>query len=514
VGKLLVNRLVMAKNVNVCKKRGGFIMEKLSRKIVKDTVQYPEKVLQFGEGNFLRAFVDWQIDVMNQETDFNGSVVLVQPLGQGMIEKINQQDGLYTLYLQGMKEGKAVKEHSTITSVSRGLNLYTEYDEFKKLAENPELRFIFSNTTEAGIAFEEKDCLEDRPQSSFPGKLTAFLYHRYQAFNGDREKGFIIIPCELIDRNGEKLKQIVLQYAALWNLEENFVQWIEEANTFCCSLVDRIVPGYPRDTIDEITKELGYQDDLVVVGEQFHLWVIEGPQWIRDEFPAHLAGLNTLFVDDMTPYRTRKVRILNGAHTALTPVSYLYGLNTVAETVEHEVMGQFVKELIYDEIIPTLDLPLEELRSFADAVLERFQNPFIQHFLLSISLNSMSKYKTRDLPSLLEYYNRKQELPRKLVFSLAALISFYKGKRGDEDIQLSDDKEVLELFAQQWSQFDGTASSIEAIVQSVLGYKKNWEMDLNVIPGLTAAVTADLFEIETKGMEQAVAAILGEKAAN
>jgi len=496
------------------KKQGGRSMEKLSRSLVKEASQYPEKVLQFGEGNFLRAFVDWQIDVMNKNTDFNGSVVVVQPLGQGLVEKLNEQDGLYTLYLQGVKDGKAVKEHSTISSVSRGLNMFTQYDEFKKLAETPELRFIFSNTTEAGIAFEEKDRLEDRPQSSFPAKLTAFLYYRYQAFNGDKEKGFIIIPCELIDRNGEKLKKIVLQYAALWKLEDSFVQWIKEANTFCCSLVDRIVPGYPRDNIDEITEELGYKDELVVVGEQFHLWVIEGPQWIREEFPAHKAGLNTLFVDDMTPYRTRKVRILNGAHTALTPVSYLYGLDTVAETVEHEVVGQFVKELIYDEIIPTLDLSLEELKSFAHAVLERFQNPFIQHFLLSISLNSMSKFKTRDLPSLLEYYNRKQELPRKLVFSLAALISFYKGKRGDENIKLSDDKDILELFEQQWSKFDGSIASLKAIVTNVLGYEKNWEMDLNEVPGLTAAVTNDLYEIETKGMKQAVETVLGQKAAN
>ncbi|WP_066310494.1 tagaturonate reductase [Bacillus sp. FJAT-29814] len=489
-------------------------MEKLTRNLVKDAPRFPEKVLQFGEGNFLRAFVDWQIDVLNKEADFNGSVVVVQPLGQGMVEKLNEQDGLYTLFLQGMKDGKAVREHTAITSISRGLNLFTQYDQYLELAANPELRFIFSNTTEAGIAFDENDRLEDRPQSSYPGKLAAFLYQRYQVFNGDKEKGFIIVPCELIDRNGEKLKQIVLQYAELWNLGEEFVQWLEEANTFCCSLVDRIVPGFPRDNIDEITAELGYKDDLVVVGEQFHLWVIEGPQWIREEFPAHKAGLNTLFVDDMTPYRTRKVRILNGAHTAMTPVSYLYGLDTVAQAVDHEVVGEFIKELVYEEIIPTLDLPLDELNSFADAVVERFRNPFIQHFLMSISLNSMSKFKTRDLPSLLEYINRKQELPRKLVFSLAALIAFYKGKRGDEDIKLADDQDILELFAEQWSKYDGTNASVEAIVKNVLGYKKNWETDLNEISGLTAAVTNDLFEILTKGMQQAVKAVLGQKTAN
>jgi tagaturonate reductase len=488
-------------------------MEKLNKNVAQSYKKYPEKVLQFGEGNFMRAFVDWQIDVLNKTTDFNGSVVVVQPLGSGMVEKLNEQDGLYTLYLQGMKEGQAVKEHTLINSISRGLNLYTQYDQFVELASNPELRFIFSNTTEAGIAYDDTDRLEDQPQNSYPGKLTAFMYHRFQAFNGANDKGFIIIPCELIDRNGEKLKEIVLKYAALWNLGEEFVTWIHEANTFCCSLVDRIVPGFPRDTINEITEELGYKDDMVVVGEQFHLWVIEGPKWIREEFPAHMAGLNTLFVDDLTPYRTRKVRILNGAHTAMTPVSYLYGLDTVAEAIEHPVVGRYVEELIFNEIIPTLELPLDELNSFADAVLERFMNPFIKHFLLSISLNSMSKYKTRDLPSLLEYIDRKQELPRKLVFSLAALISFYKGKRGDEEIKLSDDQDVLELFSKQWGLFDGSIESLKSIVTAVLGYEKNWEMNLNDVQGLTDMVTDYLFEIETKGMKQAVEMHLKEKTA-
>ncbi|MEH7331683.1 tagaturonate reductase [Neobacillus drentensis] len=488
-------------------------MEQLNKGLVKDLQTYPEKVLQFGEGNFLRAFVDWQIDVMNKKSLFNGSVVVVQPRGQEKVEKLNQQDGLYTLYLQGLKEGKAVKEHSIITSISRGINLFNQYDQYLELASNPELRFIFSNTTEAGIAFNENDRLEDRPQKSFPGKLTAFLYHRFIAFQGDRKKGFIIIPCELIDQSGEKLKQIVLKYAEQWNLGEEFIQWIHDANAFCSSLVDRIVPGYPRDTIEEITEELGYKDDLVVAGEQYQQWVIEGPQWIREEFPAHLAGLNTLVVDDLTPYRTRKVRILNGAHTAMTPVSYLYGIDTVAEAVGHEVVGQFVKELIYDEIIPVLDQPIDELHAFADAVLDRFKNPFIQHFVLSISLNSMSKFKTRDLPTLLDYYHQKQELPRKLVFSFAALLSFYKGKRGQESIALSDDQDVLELFQEQWGQYNGSFESLRAIARSVLGYEKVWEQDLNQVPGLTDAISNDLYEIESLGMKKAVESLIGQKTA-
>ena len=487
-------------------------MKKLNKSLVEGYKHYPEKVLQFGEGNFLRAFVDWQIAVLNETTDFNGSVVVVQPRGSKKIELLNEQDGLYTLYLQGMKDGKAVKEHMVIDSIKRGINLFTQYDEYVKLAKNPELRFIFSNTTEAGIAYDESDRLEDRPQKSFPGKLTAFLYHRFQAFNGDATKGMIIIPCELIERNGKKLKEIVLQYAAQWNLGEEFVQWLHAANTFCNSLVDRIVPGYPKDSIEEITEELGYQDDLVVVGEQYHLFVIEGPEWVKNEFPAHLAGLNTLFVDDLTPYRTSKVRILNGAHTAMTPVSYLYGLDTVAEAVDHPVTGSFIKELIFQEIIPTLDLSEEELRDFAGAVLERFKNPFIKHFLMSISLNSMSKYKTRNLPSLLEYVNRKKELPKKLVFSLAALIAFYKGKRGTDDIHLEDDQDILELFSQQWSDFDGSMESVRTIVSHILGFEKNWEMDLNAVPGLTDAVTRYLYEIETKGMEKAIEGVLTETA--
>ena len=290
----------------------------LNKETYNEYKQYPEKVLQFGEGNFLRAFVDWQIDKMNKQAGFNGSVVVVQPIEFGLVDKLNEQDGLYTLYLQGMNEGKAIEEHSVINSISRGINPYTQHAEYLKIAENPELRFVFSNTTEAGIAYDENDKLEDKPQKSFPGKFTALLYHRFKAFNGQKDKGLIIIPCELIDRNGDKLKEIILKFAKLWNLEEGFANWINEANTFCSTLVDRIVPGYPRDTIKEITQELGYVDNLVNVGEHFHLFIIEGPKWIENEFPASKAGLNVKFVEDMTPYRTRKVRILNGSHTSLS----------------------------------------------------------------------------------------------------------------------------------------------------------------------------------------------------
>lgn len=482
-------------------------MQRLSSKTFQKTNR-PEKILQFGEGNFLRAFVDWQVHEMNKKTDFNGSVVVAQPISFGLVDKLNEQDGLYTLYLQGIKDREAVREHEVIDSISRGINPYEDYTALREVGISEELRFVVSNTTEAGIAFDENDKLDDQPQNSFPGKLTALLYHRFQAFNGDKEKGLIMIPCELIDRNGEKLKNVVLQYVRLWNLGDEFVQWLEEANTFCCSLVDRIVPGYPRDTIDEITEELGYEDQLVVVGEQFHLWVIEGPAWVANEFPADKAGLEVKFVEDMTPYRTRKVRILNGAHTAMTPVCYLYGIDTVGESMENEETKQFVHELIYEEIIPTLDLPQSELESFASAVIERFRNPFVKHYLSSISLNSMSKFQTRDLPTLLEYVNRKGELPKKMVFGLSALIEFYKGRRGEEEIKLQDDQHILDFYAELWESYNGSKEGLHEVATKVLGYEKHWGSNLNEVPGLTDLVTEYLSLLEEVGVKQAIKQVL------
>lgn len=481
---------------------------KLNRELYKNHKSYPVKVIQFGEGNFLRAFVDWQIDKMNKEADFNGSVAVVQPLEGGLIHMLNEQDCLYTLYLQGIQNGKATKTHTVIDCIDRAVDPYKDYNKYLELAEIPSVRFIISNTTEAGIVFENDDKLEGGCQKGYPSKLTALLYHRFKTFNGALDKGLNIIPCELIDRNGEKLKEIVLKYAEIWNLGDEFITWINTANTFFCSLVDRIVPGYPRDTIEEVRTELGYDDNLVDVGEVFHLWVIEGPQCLKEELPIEKAGLNVKIVDDMTPYRTRKVRILNGPHTAMVPVAYLYGLETVGETVDHEIMGQYVRELIFDEIVPTLDLLHDELVQFGNDIIERFQNPYVKHYLMSIALNSMSKYKTRDLPSLTEYLKRKGELPRKLVFSLAALIEFYKGKRGNEDIKLADDEHILELYKNLWSECDGSESGLKTLVTKVLAYDRNWGMDLNEIEGLTQAVTDNLILIEKVGMKEAVKSVL------
>ncbi|MEZ4824978.1 MAG: tagaturonate reductase [Bacteroidia bacterium] len=462
----------------------------------------PVRVLQFGEGNFLRAFIDWIIHRMNQQLGFNSGISVVQPIAQGMTDMLSAQDGLYTLYLNGIKNGTAVSEHEVIDCIQRAVNPYADYAAYLAEAENADLRFIFSNTTEAGIAFNAEDQLTDAPQASFPGKLAALLYRRYLHFSGAADKGCIIIPCELIEKNGDNLRDILLKIAAHWNLEPGFAQWLKESNYFCNTLVDRIVPGYPRNRIAEIQAELGYEDNLVVEGEQFHLWVIEGPAQAHVEFPADQAGLNVLFTDDLTPYRTRKVRILNGAHTVMVPVAYLYGEEAVRQTVEHPVLGKYVREVLFEEIIPTLDLPKEELAQFAEDVIDRFRNPFIHHLLLSISLNSVSKFKTRVLPSLLTYAERKGSLPKGLVFSLAALVVFYRGKRGETVIPLSDNKEYLDFFASVWGEWETTGDT-KVLADKVLKLTEAWGDDLSKISGLTDLLSEFVSAIVTKGIETA-----------
>ncbi|KKI91936.1 altronate oxidoreductase [Bacillus sp. SA1-12] len=466
--------------------------------------EYPEKVLQFGTGNFLRAFTDWQIHEMNKKNLFNGGVVVVQSTANGAVNTINKQDGLYTLYLQGIKDHQPVSEHEVISSISRGINIITEYDDYLAMAKNPELRFIISNTTEAGITFNNEDLLHDRPQKSFPGKLTAFLYERFQVFHGDLSKGFIILPCELIEENGKELKRIILQYADTWNLEPAFSKWVEEANTFCNTLVDRIVPGFPKDTIQEKTNELGYNDQLVVVGEQFHLFVIEGPEFIKEEFPAEKAGLNVHVVDDLSSFRLKKVKILNGAHTAMTPVAFLAGLQTVSEAVTNDVTKEFIESVIYQEILPTLPFAKDELNEFAEDVLNRFKNPFIHHYLLSISLNSISKFKARLLPTLHDYIQQFGTLPKGIVFSLSAMIYFYRGKRGEEDIKLVDDQEALDLLQRLWNNYHGDENEIEAIVKTILSAEELWGENLNDLPKLTETVTQHIQTIDKLGMAKAI----------
>ena len=375
-------------------------MEKLNRQTAPQAKQYTEKIIQFGEGNFLRAFIDWIIWKTNQKTDFNASVVVVQPIDRGMVDMLNEQDCLYHLNLQGIDEGKPVDSIEMIDVISRGINPYRDFEDYLKLAEQPEMRFIISNTTEAGIAFDPECKFTDRPALSYPGKLVQLLYHRFEHFKGDMSKGFIIFPCELIFENGKHLKECIRQYIDLWGLGDEFRNWFENACGVYSTLVDRIVPGYPRDNAAQICERIGYQDNLLDKAEIFHLWVIEAPQSVAAEFPADKAGLHVLFVPSEAPYHERKVTLLNGPHTVLSPVGYLSGLDTVRECCEDEIVGKFVDKVMYEELMSTLNLPKEELVKFADDVKDRFVNPFVKHFVTSIMLNSFPKYKTRDLPGL------------------------------------------------------------------------------------------------------------------
>lgn len=478
-------------------------MEQLNRKTAHAD-RYPDKVIQFGEGNFLRAFVDWIIWNLDKKTDFNGGVVVVQPIEKGMVDMLNSQDGLYHLNLQGIDKGKPVDSIDMIDVINRGINPYRDFDEYMKLAENPDIRFVISNTTEAGIAFDPSCKLEDRPASLYPGKLTQLLYHRYRHFNGDMTKGFIIFPCELIFLNGKELKKCIGQYIDLWNLGDGFREWFEKACGVYCTLVDRIVPGYPKDTIDQIHERIGYDDHLVVKAEIFHLWVIEAPKEIEKEFPADKAGLNVLFVPSEAPYHARKVTLLNGPHTVLSPVGYLSGLDTVRECVEDPLIGKYVRKVMFDELLKTLDLPEKELVQFADDVLERFVNPYVKHFVTSIMLNSFPKYKTRDLPGLKTYLKRFGTLPQGLVLGLAGIVTYYKGgKRGEVEIVPADDPSTIALLKELWSTGD-----VRKVAEGVLGAEAIWGEDLNQVPGLTDMLDEKLGLIQKEGMRAAVESIL------
>ncbi len=479
-------------------------MERLTRTSAPQAKNYTEKVIQFGEGNFLRAFIEWIIWKTNQKTDFNASVVVVQPIDRGMVDMLNEQDGLYHLNLQGILDGKPVDSVDLIDVISRGINPYRDFQDYLKLAEQPEMRFIVSNTTEAGIAFDPSCKFTDAPASSYPGKLVQLLYHRYEHFKGDLGKGFLIFPCELIFENGRHLKECIRQYIELWKLGEDFSNWFEKACGVYSTLVDRIVPGYPRDNAAELCERVGYEDHLLDKGEIFHLWVVEAPKEIEKEFPADKAGLNVLFVPSEAPYHERKVTLLNGPHTVLAPVGYLSGLNTVRECCEDETIGAFLHKVMFDELLPTLNLPEEELRKFASAVLERFVNPFVKHFVTSIMLNAFPKFKTRDLPGLKTYLERKGELPKGIVLGLAAICTYYKGgKRGDDEIVVNDDEAIKKLLLELWATED-----VEAVAKGVLGAEFIWDEDLNKVPGLTGMLATDLALIQREGMRAAVKTIL------
>ncbi len=467
--------------------------------------RYPERIIQFGEGNFLRAFVDWQIDLLNEHTDLNSGVVIVRPIQSDFPPSLSTQDGLYTTIIRGLNEqGEAVSDARLIRSVNREISVYSQYDEFLRLAHNPDMRFVFSNTTEAGISYHAGDRFDDAPAVSYPAKLTRLLFERFSHFDGAADKGWIVIPCELIDYNGEALRELVLRYAQEWALPAAFITWLDEANTFCSTLVDRIVTGYPRDEVAELEAGLGYRDSFLDTAEHFYLFVIQGPKSLSAELRLDKYPLNVRIVDDIRPYKERKVAILNGAHTALVPVAFQAGLDTVGEAMNDAEICAFVEKAIYEEIIPVLDLPRDELHSFASAVTGRFRNPYIKHQLLSIALNGMTKYRTRILPQLLAGQKATGKLPARLTFALAALIAFYRGERSGEAYPVQDDAHWLERYQQLWTQYHDKQLNTRQLVAAVLSVREHWEQDLTQVSGLVEQVAQDLDAILHKGMREAV----------
>ena len=495
-------------NYAVLKQSGytGYILEKA-----------PEKVLQFGEGNFLRAFVNYWFDLANEKADWNGKCVLVQPIAPGLAKMINEQEGLYTLYLRGSQNGQKVDDKRVISSVSRCLNPYEEdgFQQMLEVAASDDLEIIVSNTTEAGIVYDPACQLNDRPCSSFPGKLTQVLYHRYQA----GKKGILMLACELIDNNGKELLRCVNQYIDQWGLEDGFRKYVNEECTFCGSLVDRIVPGRIRDPkeVAELEQKHGYADPLLDVGEVFGLWVIEGDTALNDVLPFRKAGLeDKVFVTpDMTPYKKRKVRILNGAHTGFVLGAYLAGHDIVRECMNDPVVLGYMNKMLLEEVVTILPLDQEDCKNFAAAVQDRFNNPFVNHELMSISLNSTSKWRARNMPSFLEYIEKTGKLPTCLTMSFAAYVAFFSNEIQElTDAGLvcrrpkgncytcQDDRWVLEFY------YNHRNDSVEALVHAVMTNQQMWGRDLTEIPGFEAATVQNLTLIREKGAKAAYAACL------
>lgn len=473
------------------------------------------KIVQFGEGNFLRGFVDYMVDVANEKGIFNGDIAIVKPIAFGGLERFDAQDNLYTVSLRGKMNGETYVENRVITSVQKALDTYNDYEEYIALARLDSLEFVVSNTTEAGIVYDDQDKFELTPPNTYPGKLTKFLFERFTAFHGDAGKGLIMLPVELIEDNGIKLKDCVLKYVALWNLGDEFKNWICESNTFCSTLVDRIITGYPRDEAAQICENLGYKDDLLDTGEPFALWVIESDKDISKKFPLDKAGMHVIFTKDQKPYRERKVRILNGAHTSTVLAGFLTGKNIVLECMNDPVIRKLMEKIIFEEIVPTVKLPKKEAEDFANSVLERFENPFVKHELLSISLNSVSKWKSRILPTFKDNYEKTKTPPALLTFSFAALMAFYTsdtirdgvliGDRNGEEYTIKDDKKILEFFA--------TNSKSKPTREFVTAFASNtdfWGEDLTKYNHFIDMLCNYLEEIKKDGMTATVETLVKE----
>ncbi|MCL1949092.1 MAG: glucuronate isomerase [Turicibacter sp.] len=487
---------------------GAKALPQLSGKLHPRTSR-PIKFLQFGAGNFLRAFVDGMLQEMNGQGIIDGNVAVVQPTPHGRNAEIQKQDGLYTLILEGIQNGEYHASTQVIDVLEQFNNPFTDFEGYLKLAENPDLEFVFSNTTEAGIVLVEDDDITATPAATFPAKVLQFLKHRFDVFGGAMDKGLYFIPCELIDNNGDELHRCVRRLAEINHLGGEFLDWLDTANTFTNTLVDRIVPGYPKEREVGLSQQLGYQDNSMVMGEVFHLWVIEDRNGISEKLPGHKIGLNMVFAKDVKPYKIQKVRILNGLHTLMVPVSYLKGLDTVRESMNDEALFQFINQAVEQELIPATEhyIPKDELKEFAGKVYDRFNNPQVHHELMSIALNATSKFKARLLPTALDYVKAKGEFPKRTSFALASNLVFFRGIREDGEYMLKDEERFLDFYKGLWSRYDKGEATVADIVVAYLGYASHWEQDLNLIPKLKETMTGQVQLILENGMEEALKAL-------
>ncbi|WEV53275.1 tagaturonate reductase [Bifidobacterium sp. ESL0704] len=456
----------------------------------------PIKVIQFGEGGFLRAFVDWTFQQLNNNGLFNGNVAIVQPMPSGRVDNLRRQDNLYTVVLQGILDGKKVLSNTLIDSIGATVKVNDEWQSYLELADNPEAKIIISNTTEAGIAVTENDTADMTPPQGYPAKLALLLKRRYD----DGLPGFLLIPCELIADNGKALREAVVTMSRQFGFGADFIKWVEQENTFVSTLVDRIVPGYPAAQAESLFEQIGYRDDMLDKAEPFYSWVIAGDEKARkmvDELiPARKLGINLILTDDVQPYRERKVYLLNGPHTTLAQVARLEGMSTVGETMDDETMHSFVLKEMNEEIIPVLSLPKNELETFASQVLERFSNPYNEHKLDSIGLNSVSKYAVRLLPLVTANAEKTGRLPQRIVLALAALLYTYGGFAQGK-VAIKDDADVTDTLV--------ALAKNSTYIHDALAQSKLWGQDLTRIKGLEELVEKDFEGIRASGIEALVA---------
>lgn len=465
--------------------------------------EFTEKVLQVGDGNFIRGFIDWMIDEMNRKTGFNGSIVSIQatPRGKG-VAKLSRQDGLFTLLLRGVEDGAIVDKRQVIHAISRGINPYTNWYDVLKTAEAHEIEFLFSNTTEAGLRYEREEYVADKAPLSFPGKVVALLYHRYVHFVGQQDKGWIVIPCELIENNGDTLKDICLKIIGDWELPSAFTHWLLETCTFCNTLVDRIVPGYPKNEDEALCKQFGYTDELLTVAEPYHLFVIEGPSFVEEKLPFKEAGLNVHF-DSIESYRELKIKLLNAPHTMLASIGLLSGIESVGEGIKDPLLSTFIHNTLNEEICATFH-PAEKEKAipYIEQVFDRFANPYLHHRLADISLNSFAKFQTRVWPSIYAYRSRFGENPKRLVFAFASLLHFFTGIRSDKSYQINDDPHVLSKFQLFYADFSGSEEALIKFIENII--QEDFLQVYENIGDLPAAIAKDFLLIQELGIQSAL----------